>query len=130
MPVEISTAQSNADKACRNGRAGGRMKGRARVRQIVPTAPLQISEVKGSSPATRRVAMNWAVKQQAVSRPKIVPTGCRPPPGRMTISTPTKAMPAATKRDMRAGSFRIQGASDSTSNGARKLMDVASAWGM
>ena len=30
----------------------------------------------------------------------------------------------------RQGSFRIHGASDSTSNGARKLMAVASAWGM
>ena len=105
------------------------MKGRARVRQAVPTAPLQISEVNGSSPATRRVAMNWAAKQQAVSRPNTVPVGSRPPPGRITMMTPTKAMPAATKRDSRAGSFRIQGASDSTSSGARKLMAVASAWG-
>ncbi|MNR23232.1 hypothetical protein D3C85_1402400 [compost metagenome] len=106
------------------------MKGRASVRQAVPTAPLQISEVNGSSPATRRVAMNCAAKQQAVSRPKTVPIGCRPPPGRITMITPTKAMPAATKRDRRAGSLRIQGASDSTSSGARKLMAVASACGM
>jgi hypothetical protein len=109
------------------GRACGSTNGNDTLRHTVPIAPLQINDVKRSSRATRRVAMNCAAKQQAVSKPDITPHKGRSLPGRMKINTPVNAIPAATYRDMCAGSLSTHEAIDKTIKGARKLIVVACA---
>src|SRR5699024_144395 len=106
-----------------------RIKGKAKVKNTVPKAPLHNKVVIGSSSATRRVVKNCTENSKAVIKPKVTPIGFKPLLGRITISTPINPTMAANQRDKRMGSPSAQGAMASISNGAKKLIAVASAWG-